>query len=77
MHVKKKALKEKLTGGLLKDMFASADRQEFTRAFLEDYFKDTAFNRKHIPLPTDNQLQVGLKAVLESIADEQVQPASI
>lgn len=64
-------LKEKLTGSLLKDMFASADRKVFARELLEEYFKDRAYNRKYIALPTNTQMQKGLKAILEDIADEE------
>lgn len=65
------ALHTKLTGGTLKDMFASADRREYARALLEEYFKDESYNRRHISLPSDQDMQQGLRAVLEDIADTQ------
>lgn len=64
-------LKEKLTGGLLKDMFASADRSGFARELMEEYFEDVAYNRQHISLPTQKQMTQSLQLVLEEIADEQ------
>lgn len=65
------ALKEKLTGGLLKDMFASSNRRMYARELMEEYFKDALYNRPHIELPTAEQMQRGLRAVLEDIADKQ------
>ena len=64
-------LRMRLTGSLLKDMFASSNRYEFARNLLEDYFIDITSNRQHISLPTGSQLQAGLKSILENIADEQ------
>ena len=64
------SLKERLTGATLKDMFASDDRRQFARALLEVYFEEVSFNREYISLPTDDEMQRGLKAVLEDIADE-------
>ena len=63
------SLKAKLTGGILKDMFASVDRRAFARELLEEYFKDESYNRKHIALPTESEMQQGLRAILEDIAD--------
>ena len=65
------SLKEKLTGGLLKDMFASSNRRVYARELMEEYFKDALYNRPHVNLPTAEQMQCGLRAVLEDIADKQ------
>ena len=62
-------LSERLTGGTLKDMFASADRRNFARTLLEEYFKDEAYSREYIHSPTGAELRQGLKDVLEEIAD--------
>ena len=62
-------LKEKLTGGTLKDMFASDDRRLFARKLLEEYFENESCNREHIALPSGAEMQKGLKAVLEDAAD--------
>lgn len=62
-------LSKKLTGGTLKDMFASTDRRNFARSLLEEYFKDEAYSREYIHSPTGAELQQGLKDVLEEIAD--------
>ena len=62
-------LKEKLTGGTLKDMFASDDRRLFARELLEEYFENESCNREYIALPSGAEMQKGLKAVLEDAAD--------
>lgn len=63
-------IKDKLSGSVLKDMFASNDRIEFARNLLESHFEYEASNRKFIELPSQEQFQFGLKEVLEDIADE-------
>ena len=63
-------LQSKLTGSMLKDMFASPDRKEFAYELLNEYFKDTSYNRRHITLPSDDEMKQSLKRVLEDIADE-------
>lgn len=68
-------LQVKLIGSVLKDMFASADRQAFARDLMEEDFKDVASKRKHISLPTEKQMQRGLKLALEDIADAEEGPA--
>lgn len=62
-------LQGSLTGGMLKDMFASSNRHRFAKDFLEEYFVNESNNRKYISLPTEEQMQNGLKAVLEDMAD--------
>ncbi len=63
------SLKENLNESTLKDMFASNNRREFARDFLTGYFEEKAKNRAHITPPTKAQMQSGLKALLEDIAD--------
>lgn len=65
-------LQAKLTGSILKDMFACADRQAFARDLMEEYFKDVVSDRKHIYLPTEEEMQRGLRLALEDIADTDV-----
>lgn len=65
------SLKGSLTGGTLKDMFASADRSEFARDLLEADFEWVTSNRDVISAPSNEQMQSGLRAVLEDIADKQ------
>lgn len=65
------SLKSQLTGSFLKDMFACPDRKAYACIFLEEHFKDMAFNRKFIELPSEEQIQEGLKLVLEDIAEEE------
>lgn len=62
-------LKNKLTGGLLKDMYASDSRKGFARKLLVNYFEKEANNRDYIRLPSDEQMKDGIKMVLENIAE--------
>lgn len=63
--------KVKLTGATIKDMYASADRELYARELMEDYFKDMASGRKHIAMPTTDQMQKGLRTILEEISDSE------
>lgn len=64
-------LQDKLTGKLLKDMFASSDRNRFAKNILEPLVEDEAKKRKRIQIPTDLQLAKGLREVLEDLSDAQ------
>ncbi len=64
-------LKEKLDGGLLKDMYASSNRKAFARDLMEEYFEDVAYSRKRIALPTQEEMQKSLRIVLEEMADDE------
>lgn len=64
-------LQQKLTGSLLKDMFASSNRRSFARKLMEDYFIDVTRNREHIFMPTAEEMNRSLREVLEDIADEE------
>ena len=62
-------LQNALTGNVLKDMYASYDKEEFVREMLTDDFEDVAKQRTFIQLPSAKEMQEGLKEVLEDIAD--------
>lgn len=62
-------MENKLTGGLLKDMYGSGNPKNFAREFLIEYFEDVINKRKYIELPTVEQMQKGLRKVLEDIED--------
>lgn len=64
-------LKERLTGGLLKDMFASDSRRNFARNLMEGYFEQETAKREHIQLSTE-QMKEGVRMYLESCADAAV-----
>jgi len=66
-------LGDKLSGKLLKDMFASKDREQFARDILTPIIENEASKRRAIQLPSDEQMVVGLREVLEEIAAEQDQ----
>lgn len=61
-------LQDKLTGKLLKDMFASKDKYKFAKNILEPLVENEARNRKRIQIPTNSQLTKGLRMALEEIA---------
>lgn len=58
-----------LTGGMLKDMFASSDRKKYARNLLIDYVESEVNNREKIIMPSDVEMQKALREVLEEIAD--------
>ena len=64
-------LSEKLTGKVLKDMFASDDRASFARSLIVPIVEKRAFQREFIRLPDNEQMVESLKTVLEEIADEE------
>lgn len=60
-------LKERLTGNVLKDMYASNDRYEFAKNIIEPYAEQETRYRERITLPTDREMCRGIKEVLEEI----------
>ena len=60
-----------LTGGLLKDMFASSNREEFAKNLLTPIMDKIVSDRKIIHMPSNDQMIVALKDVLEEINDSQ------
>jgi hypothetical protein len=62
-------LKGDLTGATLKDMFASSDRRDFAKELLVGHIEDEVENRKRIKMPSDVEMQRGLRVVLEEMAD--------
>ena len=72
------ALKDELTGGTLKDMFASSDRKAFAKKLLVKHIGKEVQKRKRIIMPSDEEMKNSLRAVLEEIADsEEMQPAMV
>lgn len=63
-------LGDKLDGKLLKDMFASDDREKFARDLLVPIIEDIVSRRSYIPKVSDTQMLASLKTVLEEIADD-------
>lgn len=62
-------LGERLTGKLLKDMYASSDRKAFARNLIEPIVEREVTKRKKINL-TNEQIAYGLKLVLEEESDD-------
>lgn len=62
-------LKDHLTGSTLKDMFASYSKKEFAKDLLINHVENEVSKRKKIVLPSQEQMQQGLKSVLEEISD--------
>ena len=59
-----------LTGGILKDMFASKDRNQFAMDILIPCIEAVTSARQYIQLPTEEEMQKSLRVVLEEIADQ-------
>ena len=59
------SLQAKLTGGMLKDMYASGDREIYARNLLESDFQDIASKRQYIKLPSNKQMRKAMKAALK------------
>ena len=62
-------VKGDLSGGILKDMFASSDRKRFAENLLVDHVEKEVKQRKKIFLPSDEEMQKSLKNVLEEMVD--------
>ena len=62
-------LGNKLTGSLLKDMFASSNRDLFAKNLLIPLIEDQVKNRQVIKMPSDDQMVYGLRMVLEELSD--------
>ena len=63
-------LSDKLTGKILKDMFASEDRKIFAQNLLTPIIENEVAKRRTICLPTEKEMLSSLKSVLEDIALE-------
>ena len=63
-------LKDKLTGKLLKDMFASSGRERFANNILEPLVEEEVKKRKVIKVPSVIEMSNGLREVLEELSDE-------
>ena len=58
-------LSKKLDGGKIRDMYASANRNEFARNLLEDFTEDVVKSRKKIYLPSNQMYINGFKNIFE------------
>lgn len=63
-------LKGDLSGGTLKDMFASSDRKKFASNLLCGHIEKEVKMRKIIVMPTDQKMQRSLRKVLEEMSEE-------
>lgn len=69
-------LKDDLSGGTLKDMFASSDRKAFARKLLIKHIEKEVKKRKKIVMPSDEEMRKSLQVVLEEMADEEESQAA-
>lgn len=67
-------IKDVLTGGTLKDMFACSDRVKFANNLLIDYVENEVKKRKNIDIPSSREMRTSLREVLEEIADAMETP---
>ncbi len=63
-------LGKEISGKILKDMFASDDRKAFARKLLTPIIENEGAKRVKIRVPTNEQMSVSLKEVLEEISDD-------
>lgn len=61
-------LRDKLDGKKLKDMFASDNRKQFARDLLTPIVETEIKKRAKIIVPSEEQMAIALKAVLEDIS---------
>lgn len=64
------SLKGGLSGGILKDMFASSDRKNFAKSLLIRHVESEVKKRKRIILPSEEEMLKSLQKVLEEIVEE-------
>jgi hypothetical protein len=62
-------LKDDLNGSTLKDMYASSNRNAFARNLLVHHVESETKKRKKVFMPSEEEMQDGLKQVLEDMAD--------
>ena len=62
------SLKHELTGGTLKDMYASGNREAFAKDLLTPLMDKIIARRQVIHMPTNEQMVESLKEVLEKLA---------
>lgn len=63
-------LKDKLTGKVLKDMFASSNRTVFAKTILEPLVEEEVKSRNLVRIPSEVEMSNGLREVLEELSDE-------
>ena len=63
------ALKNRLDGKMLKDMFASSDRQDYAEHILVPLIEKEVSKRKSISLPSDEQMLISIRKIMEDLAD--------
>ena len=62
-------LKKDLTGKVLKDMFASSNRENFARNLLIPHMENEIRKRQIIVMPSEGEMREGLRRVLEELSD--------
>lgn len=60
------ALKDRLDGSKLKEMFASSDRQAYALDMLVPLVEKEVSMRKHIKLPSDEQMLTAVREIIEA-----------
>ena len=65
------SLKKDLSGKFLKDMYASSSRRTFAKTLLVKHIELETNKREKISLPSNNEMQNGLRNLLEELSDEE------
>ena len=63
------ALKDRLDGKKLKEMFASSDRQAYARDMLVPLIEKEVSRRKYIELPTDEEMLIEIRGIIEDMEE--------
>ncbi|CAH2716779.1 hypothetical protein BACCIP111895_03967 [Neobacillus rhizosphaerae] len=63
-------LKDDLTGSTLKDMYSSSDREEYGQNLLINHVESEVQKRKKVSLPSQDEMEKGLRNVLEEMSDQ-------
>lgn len=68
-------LQTMLDADLLKDMYASGDREEFAEELMSDLFEDMACQRTYIIVPESSEMLSVTNQLLETVADKYIKSA--
>lgn len=63
------ALKDRLDGKMLKEMFAKSDRYAYAQSILVPLIEKEISKRKHIKIPTSEQMLIAIREIIEGVEE--------
>lgn len=63
------ALKDRLDGKMLKEMFAKSDRYAYAQNILVPLIEKEISKRKHIKIPTSEQMLIAIREIIEGVEE--------